>query len=173
MSTGSKHWTHPLSDSFEYDDGLTSPDSIKLDTDSHPSPISTTGKTLSQNSYNYDSYQNGDPLTRSHSSCVNGVPGGVETESGNDWTQRYVVKDHSEKTANEFLSRIDIAIATTRERTLPLKQNSQQWVTFESDSESEQHPHRPSGRTSRLANGPQLRHSLRKLEKKQDELYQL
>jgi len=79
------------------------------------------------------------------------------------------VKDHSEKSVNEFLSRIDTAIASTREKTLPLKQSSKQWVTFESDSESD---HRSSG-TSLLAQGRQLRHSLRKLEKKQDELFQL
>lgn len=138
-----------------------------MDSDPLTSPTSINEPTSFSNPNNYNPYQNG-----------NGAKIGGSNRHGSEdhvkkvISQPYVVKDHSEKSVNEFLSRIDTAIASTREKTLPLKQSSKQWITFESDSESEQYRSSGSGVSVR-SNGRQLRQSLQKLEKKQEEFFQL
>lgn len=86
------------------------------------------------------------------------------------------IVDHSEKSAQEFLSRIDSAIASSKKQAknkADEQDKTAPWVTFDSDSESSDHRHSSASGTSITRQGRHLRYSLRKLEKAQEELFQL
>lgn len=99
------------------------------------------------------------------------TPGSPESSSP---SRSCSIVDHSEKSAEEFLSRIDSAIATSKKQAKNKAERDKTappWVTFDSDSESSDHRH--SSGTSITRQGRHLRYSLRKLEKAQEELFQL
>jgi len=105
------------------------------------------------------------------SSTAPGTPGSPSCSSSASPSRRRSVVDHSEKSAEEFLSRIDTAIASSKMQAMnKSEQDKPVWVTFDSDSESD---HRNTSGTSISRQGRHLRYSLRKLEKAQEELFQL
>jgi hypothetical protein len=141
---------------------------------------SSTGGQLLKNSKHYSSMDNGTGLYQNSSasdlffassSTAPGTPTSPDSSTTSSSRRRSVV-DHSEKSAKEFLSRIDTAIASSRMQAQSKSdQEKPAWVTFDSDSESD---HRnSSGGTSITRQGRHLRYSLRKLEKAQEELFQL
>lgn len=106
----------------------------------------------------------------SSSMITNGTTSNPLSPTSQSSSSRIV--DYSEKSAHDFLSRIDSAIASSRIRAKnkDSEDKKEPWVTFDSDGESD---HRHSSGTSITTQGRHLRHSLRKLEKAQDELFQL
>lgn len=185
-NSNSKHWTHPLSDSFESEDCTVSPSSVRLETESSTtscSPYPMNGRAYSNQGGHYSSASNSNIIwTPSMNDCNNSQP---HSSNLNEFSSpqshstptsptahNYFVRDHSEKSAEDFLARIDSAIESKKRQVKISAENfnSRPWVTFESDSESDQ---RQSSRTLLRTEGKHLRYSLRKLEKTHDEIFEL
>lgn len=115
---------------------------------------------------------NGNDVGRPSSSMSNGTTTSNPLSPTSQSSSSKIV-DYSEKSAKDFLSRIDSAIASSRIRAKnkDAQNDHEPWVTFDSDGESSDLRH--SSGTSITTQGRHLRYSLRKLEKAQDELFQL
>ncbi|ODN00525.1 LysM and putative peptidoglycan-binding domain-containing protein 1 [Orchesella cincta] len=179
-------WSHPLCDSYYERDCSNweneSQSEVPFGAESlsyqgdHPlatiDPNTTKFKLISKEEGNASSNvssPNGH-VVRANSSMSNGTTSNPLSPTSQSSSSKIV--DYSEKSAKDFLSRIDSAIASSRIRakTKDLQNNTTPWVTFDSDSESD---HRHSSGTSITTQSRHLRYSLRKLEKAQDELFQL
>lgn len=180
-------WSHPLCDEYyerdynhwEHESDVPFGGESLTYVTSHP--LASNGATESlfdspttskkkANSVDLPSPTNGHAVVRPHSSMSNGTTSNPLSPTSQSSSSRIV--DYSEKSAQDFLSRIDSAIASSRSRakTKDSQHTKQTWVTFDSDGESDQ---RNSPGTSITTQGRHLRYSLRKLEKAQDELFQL
>jgi hypothetical protein len=163
----SKHWTHPLSDSFESEDCFPSP---------VPPPNPPRLQNHQESSPNWKTFESNSTAPRNgcNSTTTNPTPSGSSLTTSPK--KRFPLKDHSEKSAQDFLSRIDTAIASSRNQVKSVggdENGGRPWVTFESDSESDHYQRSSSVGTSLRTEGRHLRYSLKKLEKTQDELFQL
>jgi len=136
----------------------------------HPLATNGANRSKSKNGVEEEFPSPNGHVVRPSSSMSNGTTSNPLSPTSQSSSSRIV--DYSEKSAQDFLSRIDSSIASSRIRakTKESQNNHEPWVTFDSDGESD---HRHSSGTSITTQGRHLRSSLRKLEKAQDELFQL
>jgi len=160
--------SHPLCDSHDESEVISansSSVSLKLDPRSSSSP-NLNGITLGSIS----SDTNGCVVN----GCQNGKKQseGFSPSSSHMAVKRPSIVDKSEKSVADFLSRIDSSIASNKTKVQDKSQcSTSEWVTFDSEND----PNTRCSRTSSVTGnqGRQIRYSLRKLERTQNELFQL